>query len=162
SAPRDPKSVNSYCPDDLAQLCLQLLRVDPVQRPSGLDVLRQLGAGKPDAIAVQTAPAGPSQRGIFVGRDPELRELHRALDDVGGGAAVAVFVHGESGIGKSTLIHHFITTVGSEGAELVVLMGQCREHEAVPFKAMDGIIDALSRFMCRLSEVAAAELVPKN
>jgi serine/threonine protein kinase len=162
SAPRNPLAINSHCPDDLAQLCMQLLRVDPLQRPSGLDVLRQLGAGKPEAAAAHSSPAGASQRGIFVGREPELRELHRAFDDVRGGAAVAVFVHGESGIGKSTLIHHFITTVNSDGAELVVLMGQCREHEAVPFKAMDGIIDALSRFLCRLSEVAAAELVPHN
>jgi serine/threonine protein kinase len=161
SAPRDPKSINPGCPDELAQLCLQLMRVDPLERPSGLDVLRRLGAGKPEAAAA-IAPARPSQRGIFIGREPELRELRRALDDVAGGAAVAVFVHGESGIGKSTLIHHFFSTVPGEGAELVVLMGQCREHEAVPFKAMDGIIDALSRFLCRLSEVAAAELVPKH
>jgi serine/threonine protein kinase len=160
SAPRDPKSINPHCPDDLAQLCLQLMRVDPLQRPSGLDVLRQLGAGKHETAP--SAPVRPSQRGIFIGRQPELRELHRALADVAGGTAVAVFVHGESGIGKSTLIHHFISTVPADGAELVVLMGQCREHEAVPFKAMDGIIDALSRFMCRLSEVAAAELVPKH
>ncbi|HEX8107035.1 MAG TPA: protein kinase [Kofleriaceae bacterium] len=161
SAPRDPKTINPHCPDDLVQLCLQLMRVEPLQRPSGLDVLRQLGAGKHEAAA-QIAPVRPSQRGIFIGREPELAELHRAQGDVAGGAAVAVFVHGESGIGKSTLIHHFISTVSSEGAELVVLMGQCREHEAVPFKAMDGIIDALSRFLCRVSEVAAAELVPKN
>ncbi len=161
SAPRDPKSINPHCPDDLAQLCLQLMRVEPLQRPSGPGVLRQLGAGKHEAAA-PIAPVRPSQRGIFIGREPELRELHRALDDVAGGAAVAVFVHGESGIGKSTLIHHFISTVPGQSAELVVLMGQCREHEAVPFKAMDGIIDALSRFLCRLSEVAAAELVPKN
>ncbi len=175
--PRDPRQLNPACPEDLAELCNRLLEGKPGERPGGLEVLRRLGAGARDradgAAAAVAAPRGPiasmasmasiaSPGRVFVGREGELRELRRAFDDAGAAASITVFVHGESGIGKSTLLHHFAGTVAGEDGGAVVLSGQCREHEAVPFKAMDGIIDALSRHVCRLSEVAAAELVPQN
>ncbi|HEY0483944.1 MAG TPA: protein kinase [Kofleriaceae bacterium] len=164
--PPDPKVFNSACPDDLADLCKRLLKTDPRQRPQGLDVLRRLGiARRRDTPATLSGPITLPQRRLFIGRDAELRELRKAFDDVhdlDSGGAITAFVYGESGIGKTTLIQHFVTAIESENARTVVLAGQCREHEAVPFKAMDGVIDALSRYVCGLSEVAAAELVPHN
>ncbi len=161
--PPDPRARNPYCPDELADLCIQLLQIDPVKRPQGPEVLRRLGVDQRKATAVTlNVPIAAAQNRFFVGRQAELRELRRAFDDVTGGATITAFVHGESGIGKSTLLQHFVTTVETEHDRTVVLSGQCREHEAVPFKAMDGIIDALSRYVSRLPDVAAAELVPQN
>ncbi len=163
TAPRDPRELDPACPEDLAQLCLQLLELDPLRRPPGPEVLSRLGAGERKGAAAAPRAAIPaSHKRVFVGREGELRELRRAFEDVHGGTAITVFVHGESGIGKSTLIHHFAGGVEGELGGAVVLSGQCRELEAVPFKAMDGVIDALSRHVCRLSDVAAAELVPQN
>jgi serine/threonine protein kinase len=164
--PPDPRTFNPSCPDELADLCKALLKIDPGRRPSGLEVLSRLGIRRrPDAAAVLSGPITLPQKRLFVGRQAELRELRRAFDDVNearAGGAITAFVHGESGIGKSTLIHHFVTAVEAEHARTVVLSGQCREHEAVPFKAMDGVIDALARYVCGLPDVAAAELVPHN
>ena len=161
--PPDPRARNPNCPDDLAALCIALLQRDPRRRPLGREVLRRLGIGERKEFAVAlNASIAPSQKRLFVGREDELRELRRAFDDVNAGAAVTVFVHGESGIGKSTLIQHFVNAIETESRGTVVLSGQCREHEAVPFKAVDGVIDALSRYVCQLSDVAAAELVPQN
>src|SRR5215510_12891344 len=164
--PPDPKTFNPGCPDDLAELCKRLLKIDPTLRPGGTEVLRRLGIARPrNTPAVLSDPIALSQLRPFVGREAELRELRRAFDDVhadSAGGAITAFVHGESGIGKTTMIHQFVTAVEAENARTVVLAGQCREHEAVPFKAMDGVIDALSRYVCGLPEVAAAELVPHN
>jgi len=163
SAPPDPRALNPRCPDDLAALCIALLQIDPRRRPQGPEVLRRLGGGERKEFAVAlNSPIAPPQKRLFVGREDELRELRRAFDDVNAGAAVTAFVHGESGIGKSTLIQHFVNAIATDGGGTVVLSGQCREHEAVPFKAVDGVIDALSRYVCQLSDVAAAELVPQN
>ena len=161
--PLDPRGRNPYCPDDLAELCIELLQIDPARRPPGPEVLRRFGVDQRKTTAVaRNAPIAAAHNRFFVGRQAELRELRRAFDDVNEGATITAFVYGESGIGKSTLLAHFVTTVESEHDRTVVLSGQCREHEAVPFKAMDGIIDALSRYVSRLPDVAAAELVPQN
>jgi serine/threonine protein kinase len=161
--PHNPKVVNPSCPDDLAELCVRLLQIDPRRRPQGPEVLSWLAAGKHERLALADRdPTASSRRSAFVGRERELRELRRAFDEVRRGTAITVFVHGESGIGKTTLIHHFIGAIEDEVEDAVILAGQCREHEAIPFKAMDGVIDALARHVSRLSAVAAAELVPKN
>ncbi|HMG24095.1 MAG TPA: serine/threonine-protein kinase, partial [Kofleriaceae bacterium] len=127
---RDLRTLVPTCPDDLAELCMRLLRLDPERRPEGPEVLRQLGVTKQGAAAgVAWSPnVRPSKR-VFVGRERELRELHRALDDVTSGGSVTAFVHGESGIGKTTLLQHFAAGVAREHPEMVVLSGQCREHE---------------------------------
>jgi len=161
--PRPPQVVNPQCPSDLSELCMDLLRVDPARRADGADVLGRLGVADAAERSSALLPSPLSPRtSSFIGRSAELRELERALDDVDALVTVAAFVYGESGIGKSTLIRHFVNVIEHERGDVVVMAGQCREHEAVPFKAVDGIIDALSRYICRLSDVVAAELVPQN
>ncbi len=83
--------------------------------------------------------------------------LHGVLLDVLG---VGVLLLGKSGIGKSALIARF--TAGLADSDAVILDGRCNEHELVPFKAFDGVVDALARHMRRLSEVEVNTLVPRN
>jgi serine/threonine protein kinase len=161
TAPRDPRQLNPHCPDELATLCMRLLEIERSRRPQGAELLRRLGVVQRDSDGTPGTDT-PSQRSYFVGREAELGELRRALADVERGAALTAFVHGESGIGKTTLLRHFIISAEDVDDRMVVLMGECREHEAVPFKAVDGIIDALSRFLCGLPDIAASELVPPD
>ena len=158
SAPRDLRRNAPDCPEDLAELCMRLLRVDPQGRPDGREVLDKLGAARRSEPVAAIRP--PSR--LFVGREAELGELRRAFEDVRAGGAVTAMVHGESGIGKTTLLQQFTTVIERDCPGVVVLAGQCREHEAVPFKALDGVVDALVRYICSLPPLAAAELVPHN
>ncbi|HEX7838694.1 MAG TPA: protein kinase [Kofleriaceae bacterium] len=160
--PRPPQLVNPGCPLDLAELCVELLRTAPEGRTLGPEVLRRLGGGRFATDSEAHATLAPSRARSFVGRAAELRELQAAYDDVDRFITVTAFVHGESGIGKTTLIRHFVSEIESAHHDVVVMAGQCREHEAVPFKAVDGLIDALSRYICGLPDVTAAELVPQN
>jgi eukaryotic-like serine/threonine-protein kinase len=152
--PSPPHTREPTVPRDLEALCMDLLRVDPAARPTGDEVLRRLG----DAAPADAAP--PLEREPFVGREPELQALRGALvAAVEGATAVTMLVHGESGVGKSALVRRFTEEIG---AQALVLAGRCYERESVPYKAVDGVIDALSRHVMRLRRDEAEALLPPN
>jgi tRNA A-37 threonylcarbamoyl transferase component Bud32/tetratricopeptide (TPR) repeat protein len=154
--PPAPSQLVSGVPEELEQLCLRLLARDPESRPSGREILQALGSASLDAKAPAAQDAGPP----FVGRAQELAELSRALHATSAGAPVVVLVHGNTGMGKTALIERFLEGAG-EG-RMVALSGRCYEHEVVPFKALDSLVDALSGYLGRLSDTEAAEVVPKD
>ncbi len=149
-----PSVLASGVPSDLEQLCLELLRVEPRARPPGDDVLRRLQAHRSDRPGAAGAP--------FVGRDDEIRELERAFGDVGAGRAVTVLLQGESGVGKSCLVRRFLDVALSGRSDVMVLAGRCYEREAVPYKALDEVIELLSRRLARLPRDRARALLPPN
>ena len=59
----------------------------------------------------------------FVGRDAEMAALLEALDRAMAGRLEAVFVAGESGVGKSRLLHELEREAEARGAR--VLVGEC-------------------------------------
>jgi len=129
-------------PADLAALTSELLRIDPARRPDGDELARRVGAGRQRHQAVVSA---------LVGRGTEIAALEVALRAVQRGRQpVTVLLEGESGVGKSRLARAFV----DGHPEALVLNGRCHERESVPFKAIDGVVDALSR---RVRELDAAE-----
>jgi hypothetical protein len=139
---------------------MDLLHVDPAARPRGEEVLRRLAA--PAAPEVTGPPrADPDAAARFVGRERELAALDEALAS-GRARAAAVFVAGESGVGKSALVRRFTERVLDERPGAVVLAGRCYEGEWVPFKALDGVVDALAAHLAGLPRGEAAALLPEH
>jgi adenylate cyclase len=60
-----------------------------------------------------------------VGREPELLRLSNALDEALAGRGRAVFVTGEAGRGKSSLLGEFTRRAQAAHSELVVVVGHC-------------------------------------
>jgi serine/threonine protein kinase/tetratricopeptide (TPR) repeat protein len=143
-APRAANEVDGI-PPDLDDLCMRLLRREPAMRPTAAQVVRMLA---PTSERRSTRPAPPPQPAPFVGRANELAELHVALADVRIGGALTVLVQGESGVGKSSLVKQFVESLAHDGT-VCVLTGRCYEREAVPYKAFDGVVDSLTRFLLR-------------
>ena len=95
----------------------------------------------------QVAPAAPSAPGVrrtpLVAREAERAVLEQAYAEAAGGRPTSVYLRGVSGSGKTALGQCFLADLAQAG-EAMVLSGRCYEHESVPFKAFDAVLDALS------------------
>lgn len=155
--PEPPDQVVAGLPGDLVTLCMALLERDATRRPSGPEVVRRLGL-RADARA-RGEPSATATPPELVGRTPQLEALRKAFATARQEQPLAVYLHGPSGIGKTTLVEHFLETIVHE-AGAVVLAGRCYLRESVPYKALDGIVDALTRYLRTLPREEAAALVP--
>ncbi len=97
----------------------------------------------------------------MIGRERHRQVLHESFEAVRTGRTVVVSVLGRSGVGKSALVQRFLDELAGRG-EAVVLPGRCYENESVPYKALDSLIDALSRYLHRLSDTEVEALLPRD
>jgi hypothetical protein len=158
SDPRLPSRFRPGVPLDLERLCLDLLQRDPARRPSGAEVHRRL---RVSAQPIHLASADrPVPRPQLIGREDHLRALENAFEAVQRGMPVFARINGPAGAGKSALAWCFIDRVTGNGA--VTLAGRCYEHEFVPYKAFDGVVDALARYLNGLPYGEVMTLLPRD
>jgi eukaryotic-like serine/threonine-protein kinase len=144
-----PRDLVDGVPDDLDALCRELLRSEPDKRPNGPRVLKRLGVTRTNHSPLPLTDVRPATS--LIGRSAELRALHRAYVSVRGGSGVVVCVQGASGMGKSALVQHFLDGLAAR-SNAVILQGCAYERESVAYKAVDGIVDALSRCLIALEQ----------
>ena len=158
--PRPPRECVSGVPADLDALCCDLLRRSPADRPTGAQILRRLG-GRAERARTPPPPAPGLAHVPVVGRETQQRDLRLAFEDSRSGRSVTVLVHGASGMGKSALVEQFLDGLVA-GGEAVTLRGRAYERESVPYKAFDSIVDALSRYLMRLSDDEGTVTMPAD
>jgi serine/threonine protein kinase len=159
--PKPPRECVTGVPADLDALCCDLLRREPQARPTGTQILRRLGVGRSLHPRARPVPPPEADGGVsLVGRESHVRALRGAFDDARD-RAVTVLVHGASGMGKSTLVEHFLDELAERG-EAVTLRGRAYERESVPYKAFDSIVDALTRYLMRLSDDDGTVTLPSD
>ena len=155
--PEPPKALVPDIPDDLADLCMALLRREPHERPKADEVLARLvPTGRPSSTRTgrRRAPTG-----AFVGRESEVAALESAYAELERNVAVIVHIRGRSGAGKTALAQRYVGTLPSHA---VVLAGRCYEQESVPYKALDSIVDDLCRRLMQLERADADLLIPPD
>ena len=74
--------------------------------------------------------ATDGSRGVFVGREAELAELHLGVDEAIAGRGSLFLLVGEPGIGKTRLAEELVRRARSRGA--CVLVGRCWEAGGAP------------------------------
>jgi eukaryotic-like serine/threonine-protein kinase len=158
SLPEPPSSVCEAVPRELCDLCMDLLAIDPRARATGRRVLARISS-KATFQASHSLPYVPASDSIFVGRESELATLHEALACVRGGEPLAVVVEGESGVGKTSLIQQFLSQLEGQDDPVLCLMGRCFERESLPYKAFDGVMDAVCEYLTGLPEAEGAALL---
>jgi hypothetical protein len=133
SAPIDPRLLVRGAPEDLTDLALRLLRSKPEERPSTDAIARAVGLSQGSTVGLDSH---------FVGRDRELGALHEAYGTVGPEHPKVVHIHGESGIGKTSLVTHFTKSLQRRG--VTVFRGACHAGATVPYKGIDSVVDAIA------------------
>ena len=126
------------------QVCVGVLRrelgaePEPETRRLYQDILQQRvsESAEPEArltrTTLRTRPAGPVGDGPLIGREGELAQLRRALDEVRSGVGRVFVIVGEAGVGKSSLVTVAGADAREQGARL--LLGRCYESQQVlPF-----------------------------
>ncbi|HXU71231.1 MAG TPA: AAA family ATPase [Polyangia bacterium] len=154
--PAPPRALAPETPADLDALCVGLLRKDARERFGAKALYERLLRGNEAAELASAA----HREARFVGRRAELAALEAAWERTRAGAPVTVHVRGESGVGKSALVRHFVDGLRKSSADVVLLQGRCYERESVPYKALDGVVDSLARWLARLPKVDAAMMLP--
>jgi predicted ATPase/DNA-binding CsgD family transcriptional regulator len=104
----------------------------------------------------------------LIGREPELAELEAAFDEAASGAASLAFLGGESGVGKSRLLHTLIERARERGG--CAIGGDCVElgRDELPYAPLVSALRSLvrddDRALERLSPATRqglAQLVPE-
>ena len=163
--PPAPAEITRGIPPELNELCVQLLHRNPESRPSGREVLRTLGHGKTGPLSLPLTPAAissPLQDAPFIGRETHLEELTNAFNSTRRGQTTTVYVHGSSGMGKTSLVRHFLDALPEREPNVVILEGRCYERESVPYKALDGVVDSLTKYLLALPDGEADALMPRD
>lgn len=159
--PPPPSQCATGIPDDIERLCLDLLAPEPARRPTGLEVLKRLEGTRPSIDDITSPAARSHHRSPFVGREQPLGVLREAFAAAEKGHTVRVLIRGNSGIGKTELAAQFLHELAKRD-DVVILAGRCFEQETVPYKALDGLIDRLSRYLVQLPYGEAAALLPRE
>ncbi len=159
--PPPPRDLASEVPADLDALCVDLLRREAGARPSGEEVLRRLGPTTEPGASVRPPSTTLATGNSLIGRQRHLALLNGAYQQTRQGQTIRVYLRGGSGAGKTALLQTFLDRLHAEG-EAVVLAGRCYESESGPYKAVDAVIDALAKFLKRLSPLQAEVYLPRD
>ncbi len=159
--PLPPSTWARGIPPDLEELCVGLLKPSPAERPDDAEILRRLGAVGSRRPAPGHAGAGDGQAHVLVGRGEQVRALRAAFESVAGGQTVTMRVGGGAGMGKSALVQRFLDDLQASG-EGEMLCGRAYERESVPYKAVDSLMDALTRLLIRIEEVDSRFAIPRH
>jgi hypothetical protein len=152
----DPGTVVPSLPGPLRALCVSLLERQPERRAGATQLLELFGERETEISS------SLRDSSIFVGRERELERLRVALELVRRRRQAAIVrIAGAPGLGKSALIQRFVREVEHEEAALV-LRCRCVERESLPFKGVDGLVDALALALRRMPELEAAALQPRQ
>ncbi len=158
-APR-VRALRPEVPEDLDHLCAVLLEHDPDKRPGAEEILRLL---RREALpSVRPGASMGTRLPVFVGREQELAWIREGQSAVAGTGLQVRLIHGASGLGKSELLRMAARELLAREPRALLLWGRCNERESVSYKAFDGVVDALGRFMGKLTAVELAQLLPRN
>src|SRR5882757_555914 len=123
-------------------------------------------SGCPDGDNRRVATRVSASR--LIGRAGELAELEAAFDEAASGAASLAFVAGESGVGKSRLLHTFLDRAREKGG--CGIGGECVElaRDELPYAplvaALRGLLrerDPVLKGLSPATRAGLAQLVPE-
>jgi hypothetical protein len=102
-------------------------------------------------------PARQVAAGELIERDAQLEALRGAFEQVLAGKPTCVDIIGAAGTGKTALVRQFAAQIVD--GPTCPARGRCSAREAVPFRAFDGLVDALAGHLLRIDGRACEALI---
>lgn len=162
SEPYDPGLVKTDLPAGLREAVCRLTLPDPGARATMAEALALLGNGNeesPSGVFGKESPIPDSTLRAYMGRDAELLRLEEARTRAATKhEPVLVRLEAPSGLGKSATLSRFLDT--TKGA--LLLRSRCSEHELVPHKAFDGVLECLTDYLLDQPLEVVDRLVPPS
>jgi DNA-binding winged helix-turn-helix (wHTH) protein/type II secretory pathway predicted ATPase ExeA len=115
---------NTVVSQTVLRVCIREIRTLLAQDATGANTIETVG--RRGYRLRSRADAGAAGSRPLLGRDRELRALRRAFADAADGRRRLVFVSGEPGIGKTTLVDHFLEEVRAT-SDARIASAQCIE-----------------------------------
>lgn len=154
---RAPSEIDPEIDPEFDRICARLLAPTPDERASLTEILEIL-TERSSSPSLPNSSHRIRATSRFVGRDRELGRLGAAYYQVQTGRdPIVALVAGKSGFGKTAFLEEF-----AQFADGVVLFGQCSEHELVPHKGLDGVLEGLAAHLATLDEERILELIPNH
>ncbi|MCB0209524.1 MAG: tetratricopeptide repeat protein [Anaerolineae bacterium] len=123
-APHPPREINADISPSLEHLILKLLINNPSARYSSAEQARRVSS----SLIVNVNDLKQPRKMPLIDRDKPLKILHSYWQQVQNGQGQLVFVTGEPGVGKTSLVQQF----AAECEPPVLLIGRCQEPESSP------------------------------
>jgi tetratricopeptide (TPR) repeat protein len=149
-------------PKDLSELCLELLAIDPDARPEYEEIRERLGISSEAEARVSLTFSLLGDAPPFVGRKRELGLLAEAFERTRHGAVSTLCLYGEAGLGKRTLAAQLARKLRNDYPHLVHLNGRADPDGPRAFRAVSGLVDALSRYLATQDTSSVATLLPPD
>jgi eukaryotic-like serine/threonine-protein kinase len=144
--PPAPNTLLSGVPEDLNDLCMGLLDRQPARRPTVTEILGTLHSRRPVLGVARTTETSFAR---YRFRDEQLTQLDQAFKTARWGKGVVCLVRGAPGTGKTSVVREFVKRI-KQREQIHALKGRCYQWETVPYKALDGVMDNLTRVLRRL------------
>ena len=142
--------------DSALTSCIQELRGalgDDARQPRFIETLHRRGyrfvAQTSGGVAVETAPASiplPRTGAHFVGREPLVQQMLNAWTAAAHGARQILFITGEAGVGKTTLVSAFLARAMTLGT-VRSTWAECVQHVGIG-EPYEPLLEAITR-LCR-------------
>jgi DNA-binding SARP family transcriptional activator len=114
--------------------------------PEIAQLLRRLERGERPGFRAQASgiPAAMTRREVFVGREAEMSRLETCWERARGAGYQTCLVTGAPGIGKSSLVRRFATSLAARAWPAFVV--PCQEiGQGIPYAAVSELVTALGR-----------------
>jgi hypothetical protein len=143
----DPRARGLTLPDDLARLCVELLAMQPGERPDARELLGRLGRSDQLRERPRRISLPPAHRMPFVGRASELMRLELLVTRPKADTECLHLVGGR-GVGKTALMREAQKRAGQR-ANVLWLESCASPGQRAPYEGFGGIVEGLAAHLAR-------------
>jgi len=147
----------------LDELCIRLLRRKPEEPTKRREILRILGHGRTGPLQrpITTPTLSVAQTTPFVGRERQLRNS-KMLSTSRDANKPSRFISMAAQEWEDAVARYFLDQLREKQSDIVILEGRCYNASQFLTKALDGVVDSLTKYLPVFAGAKAEALMPRE